>query len=111
MVVVLVMRLIELLLLEHHLHSKGLCNIKHIVTNNSPIEVGIGLSWLLLTSLGLPLRCAVLVQETLATFLQDYYDTLVICSISILLRGLGLQRRFFDFCGASFVFIFIRRRS
>jgi hypothetical protein len=69
MVVVLVMRLIELLLLEHHLHSKSLSNIKHVVTNNSPIEVGIGLSWLLLTSLGLPLRCAVLVQETLVTFL------------------------------------------
>ena len=61
MVVVLVMRLIELLLLEHHLHSKCLCNIKHVITYDSPIEVGIGLTGLLLASLGLPLRCAVLV--------------------------------------------------
>ena len=109
LMVVLVMRLIELLLLQHHLHSKSLCNIKHVVSDDSPIEVGVRLTWLLLAPLGLSLRCAVLIQEALAAFLKDYNDTLVICCISILLGNLRLKMRSFGLCGFSFVFIFIRR--
>ena len=62
------MRMIVLLLLHHHLHSKGLSYIKHVVPDNSSVNILVALN-LLLGALGLPLRAAILVKETLPVLL------------------------------------------
>ena len=62
------MRMIVLLLLHHHLHSKGLSYIKHVVPDNSSVNILVALH-LLLGALGLPLRAAILVKETLPVLL------------------------------------------